>query len=292
VRAYIAAYDADSGKQVWSSLEGYPGDPAYRDFYRDIGQELPLDYLQGFIPGGTRHNTGIKYHRITGRGVPKEIYRRDWALGAADHHAEDFLRGRKMQIEHLQKMMGIEPLVLSPYDAELFGHWWFEGPEFLNWFIRKAVYDQNVFRLTTPSRYLASHPVAQMVTPATSSWGHKGYSEVWMDHANAWIYPHLHAATQKMIDAARKFRENPTVFADRMLKQMARELLLAQSSDWAFLIKVDTAKAYAERRTKDHLLRFNHLHGELEAGASRSSILEICEERDNLFPNISWRRFL
>ncbi|MEO8205254.1 MAG: 1,4-alpha-glucan branching protein domain-containing protein [Chthoniobacterales bacterium] len=284
--------DRDSSKQVWSAQEGYPGDPAYRDFYRDIGQELPIDYLQRFFPGEGRRNTGMKYHRITGRDVPKQIYRRDWALGAADHHAGDFLRSRAGQIEHLRSIMGVDPIVLSPYDAELFGHWWFEGPEFLNWFLRKAVYDQDVFRLTTPSDYLASHPVAQMVEPAASSWGHKGYAEVWLDRGNAWIYPHLHAATRKMTEAARKFRATPTEFENRMLRQMAREVLLAQSSDWAFLIKVGTAQSYAERRTKDHLLKFNRLHDELLNGDTQSSLLETCEDRDNLFPNINWRHFL
>ncbi|MEO6847952.1 MAG: 1,4-alpha-glucan branching protein domain-containing protein [Chthoniobacterales bacterium] len=285
--------DRDSSKQVWSSQEGYPGDPAYRDFYRDIGQELPLDYLHRFGPE-LRHNTGIKYHRITGRNVSKEVYRRDWALGAADHHAGDFLRSRIGQIEHLKGMMGVDPLIMSPYDAELFGHWWFEGPEFLDLFIRKAAYDQKVFRLTTPTRYLATHPVAQMINPAASSWGHKGYGEVWLARENAWIYPHLHAATQRMIDGAKKYAgaPPPSAFEERMLRQMARELLLAQSSDWAFLIKTGTAKDYAKQRTKDHFLRFTRLHDELLSGAKSSSILEVCEQRDNLFPNINWRHFL
>ena len=65
----VAAFarDRDSSRQVWSAQEGYPGDPAYRDFYRDIGMDLEMDYIRPFLPkDGVRKFTGIKYHRITG----------------------------------------------------------------------------------------------------------------------------------------------------------------------------------------------------------------------------------
>jgi len=286
------ARDRESSKQVWSAQEGYPGDPAYRDFYRDIGLELPEEALRGFLPEGPRRNSGIKYHRITGRGGSKELYVRGWAEAAADAHAKDFMEARVRQIEHLRSMMGIEPIVLSPFDAELFGHWWFEGPEFLDLFIRKACFDQKVFEFTTPTAYLASHPVAQIVSPCASSWGHKGYWEVWLDQSNSWIYPHLHAAARRMTDLAKQYtRTTPTAFQDRMLRQIARELLLAQSSDWAFLMKTGTARPYAERRTRDHLLRFNRLFDELSRGDTSSTILGPCEERDNLFPNLNWKHY-
>ncbi len=92
---------------------------------------------------------------------------------------------RAKQIEHLIEATNIEPLVLSPFDAELFGHWWYEGPRFLNLFIRKAVYDQKVFELTTPSAYLEGHDTLQIISPSPSSWGHKGFWEVWLDESNS-----------------------------------------------------------------------------------------------------------
>lgn len=286
------ARDRESSRQVWSAEEGYPGDPAYRDFYRDIGQELPEDYLRPFTPPGPRRNTGIKYHRITGPGRTKEYYVRGWAEAAADAHAADFLENRKRQIAHLRQVMGIEPIVVSPFDAELFGHWWFEGPEFIEFFLRKACFDQDVFRLVTPTDYLAQCPVAQVVSPSPSSWGHKGYWEVWLDRSNAWIYPHLHEAARRMIVAAKRFAgKSPSARQERLLKQLARELLLAQSSDWAFLMKTGTARHYAERRTRDHILRFNRLHDELEGKGKGESILALCEERDNLFADLNWRHY-
>ena len=284
--------DRESSKQVWSAREGYPGDPAYRDFYRDIGMELPEDYLHAVLPDmGCRRNTGFKYHRITG-SPEKEVYNRAWAMAAADHHAGDFLNARIQQIESLGRTLPVEPIVLSPFDAELFGHWWYEGPEFLDLFLRKAAYDQKTFRLTTPSIYLRENPTQQMVCPSPSSWGNKGYWEVWLDQCNAWIYPHLHAAARRMTAAAREHKYTRSAFVRRLLQKLARELRLAQSSDWAFLMKTGTAVNYATRRTKDHILRFNKLHEVLEAGERDETLLEACEERDNLFPNLEWKHYL
>lgn len=287
----VFARDRESSKQVWSAREGYPGDPAYRDFYRDIGNDLPEEYLHGTFPNiGHRRNTGIKYHRITG-SEHKELYNRAWAAAAADAHAGDFLNNRIRQIEHLRSILPVDPMVLSPFDAELFGHWWFEGPEFLELFLRKAAYDQRVFDLVTPTDYLKKHPTLQMVAPSPSSWGNKGYWEVWLDQSNAWIYPHLHEAARRMTASARKFLKTRSVFKQRVLAQMARELLLAQSSDWAFLMKTGTARDYATKRTKDHLLRFNHLAGLLDSDAKNDEILTACEFCDNLFPGIKWQYY-
>lgn len=284
--------DRDSSRQVWSAEEGYPGDPAYRDFYRDIGFDLSAEYLRDFIlPDGTRRFTGLKYHRITGRTHDKELYNRGWAMGAADSHAGNFMANRAAQISHLRGNMNVDPIVVSPFDAELFGHWWFEGPEFLNLFIRKAVYDQQEFRLTTPSGYLDGHDTLQLVVPSASSWGHKGYWEVWLDDSNSWIYPHLHMAAKRMTQMARAHRDTTDPIIDRALRQMARELLLAQSSDWAFLMKTGTAKNYATKRTKDHVLRFTRLYDQVRGNHIDRAFLENCEWRDNIFPQLDWRYF-
>ncbi len=281
--------DRESSQQVWSSRDGYPGDPAYREFYRDIGQDLPLDYLAKFMPVDHRRFSGIKYHRITGANQPKDIYNLGWAHGAVEAHANHFLDSRKAQIADLARSLPVEPIVLSPFDAELFGHWWFEGPEFLNLFLRKAAYDQEVFRLDTPTAYLERHPTQQVITPSASSWGNKGHWEVWLDHCNAWIYPHLHAAARRMTEQARNAGANPPPAQQRVLRQMARELLLAQSSDWAFLMKTGTASEYATRRTKDHLLRFNRLYNDVVSNQNDESFLADCENKDNLFPDLNWK---
>src|SRR5205823_3140847 len=253
------ARDRDSSRQVWSAREGYPGDPNYRDFYRDAGFDLPLAHL-GPVARSQRKFSGLKYHRVTGPDVEKAIYDPDAAHKAAAAHATHFLEERRKQIRSLNAF-NFDPIVVVPFDAELFGHWWFEGPRFLELFIRQAVSDQKDFRLTIPSDYLAAHPTQQTIEPAASSWGDKGHLEVWIDKNNSWIYPHLHAAAARMSKLAQDFsvvgqplrlpeKKSPGIaptLQDRSLKQLARELLLAQSSDWAFLMRTGTAREYATK---------------------------------------------
>ena len=283
------ARDRDSSRQVWSAQEGYPGDPAYREFYRDIGFDLPMEHL-GPVARGSRKFSGVKYHRITGRGDEKQLYDRAAAENAAAKHASHFLEQRRQQIREISEL-GFDPIVVAPFDAELFGHWWFEGPSFLEQFIRQVANERD-FRLTTPSEFLAAHPTQQIVQPSASTWGENGHLAVWLDSSNAWIYPHLHIATRRMSEAARSHAENCSPLADRLLKQLARELLLAQSSDWAFLIKTGTAREYATNRTIDHLARFNRLFDQLVTNGIDEEFLRDCEWRDNLFPNLNWRYYI
>lgn len=286
------ARDGDSSRQVWSAEEGYPGDPSYREFYRDIGFDLPNAYLHPESTGHPpRQFTGLKYHRVTGHDSEKELYQRSWAEQTADAHANDFLQQRLAQF-HEVRAFNSDPIIVTPFDAELFGHWWFEGPRFLDLFIRKAAYDQQDFEMTTPSAYLARHPTQQVVAPAASSWGDKGYFEVWLDSTNSWIYPHLHAAARRMGEVARARIGDATPGVDRVLQQLARELLLAQSSDWAFLMRTGTAREYAIKRTTDHILRFNRLYDQFVAGEVDEGFLSDCEWRDNLFPNVNWRYYV
>lgn len=314
----LAAFGRDyaSARQVWSRHEGYPGDPRYRDFYRDIGFDLDWDYLKPYIStAGRRSFTGIKYHAVTGQNATKTVYSRKAALEAADAHAGHFLGGRTAQIQRAAELMRAPALVVAPYDAELFGHWWYEGPEFLDLFVRKAFYDQKVFGFITPSEYLRRHPEQQVATPAASSWGEQGYWRMWLDEANQWIYPHLRIAQERMTELARRFalekgqsereqgvwderRGTPPMatagfgtdpLVERALRQAARELLLAQASDWPFILRTGTSPEYAKERFKSHLLRFNRLHEQLTAGRIEAQWLASVEATDNLFEYVEWR---
>lgn len=302
------ARDLDTSRQVWSAQGGYPGDPVYRDFYRDIGFDLPMEHL-GSIARGTRKFSGVKYHRITGRGDEKQLYDRTAAENAAAQHAIHFVEQCHRQVREIGQM-GFDPIIVAPFDAELFGHWWFEGPIFLEQFIRHAS-NESDFRLTTPSEYLTTHPTQQIVEPAASTWGENGHLAVWLDPSNGWIYPQLHAAAQKMSDLAKQasvVAGQPRMLSrlpneasaggapalqltGRVLKQLARELLLAQSSDWAFLMKTGTACEYATQRTIDHLARFNRLHDQFVTNNLDEEFLRDCEWRDNIFPNVNWRYY-
>ncbi len=291
----VAAFgrDHESSKQVWSSEEGYPGDSVYREFYRDIGFDRPIEYIKKYIhPDGIRLNTGIKYHKISGKGDLRyrDPYNYEDAMEAAANHASNFMFNREKQIEWLQGEIGQPPIIVAPYDAELFGHWWFEGPQWINFLFRKIAYDQNVFELTTPMDYLEKHPKQQVAFPAASSWGDKGYYEVWLNGSNDWIYPLLHNASERMTQLA-QFHDNCDEMKKRAIRQAMRELLLAESSDWAFIITTDTAVEYAKKRTLDHIERFNRLYEMVMSGNMDQSYLGDLEYRDNIFPEINVANF-
>lgn len=289
--AGVAAFgrDHESSQQVWSSKVGYPGAPEYREFYKDLGWDAEYEYIKPYImPNGQRKNTGVKYHKITGKDSShKEWYDPYWAKEKAAEHAANFMHNRERQVEHLHHLMQRPPMIVSPYDAELFGHWWYEGPWFIDFLFRKSWFDQQTFEMTHLAEYLQTNPTQQVARPSQSSWGYKGFHEYWLNETNAWIYPHLHKAAERMIELAR--REPVDELEWRALNQAAREVLLAQSSDWAFIMRTGTMVPYAERRTKSHVQRFTKLYTDLLKGEVDSGWLEKVELIDNIFPNINYR---
>ncbi len=289
----VAAFgrDPESSKQVWSSTEGYPGDYDYREFYRDIAYDLDLDYIKPYIHrDGIRVDTGFKYFRITGKSDHKEVYVPERAEKKAELHAGNFMFNRERQIEYLDSTMDRKPIIVAPYDAELFGHWWFEGPIWLNHLIRKIANDQQTIRLTTPSEYLEEYPINQASTPSTSSWGYNGFHETWLNKSNDWICRDLHHGASCMERLAKSHPQADGLTL-RALNQAARELLLAQASDWAFMVNTGTTAEYATLRTKTHLLRLNRLMNEIEACRIDKEWLSMIESRDNIFPQIDYRSF-
>jgi 1,4-alpha-glucan branching enzyme len=288
----VAAFgrDPESSKQVWSSKEGYPGDFDYREYYRDIGWDLDLDYVAPYIhPDGIRLNTGLKYHRITGDTPHKQPYNPDRAREKAAAHAANFVFNRQAQARWLAPGMDRPPNIVSPYDAELFGHWWFEGPWFLEALARHIHQHQDEIALTTPGRYLDANPENQEAQPSLSSWGDQGFATFWCNETNEWIYRYLHHAAARMADLARANPE-PDDLRRRALNQAGRELLLAQGSDWAFIMRTGTVVDYAVRRTRDHLHAFSRLDDMLSGRAALDADwLAGREAQWRIFPQLDYR---
>ncbi len=193
---------------------------------------------------------------------------------------------RIAQVEYLEQQMDRPPIIVAPYDAELFGHWWYEGPQWLEFLLRKLHYDQDQLELITPGDYLERHPRNQVAQPPMSSWGYKGYNEVWLEGSNDWIYRHLHMAAERMVELAGRGHHNQ--LERRALNQAARELLLAQSSDWAFIMKTGTMVPYAIRRTNQHIANFTGLYEQIKASQLNEGWLAQLESANNIFPHISY----
>ena len=290
---YAFGRDQEASKQVWSAEEGYPGDTDYREFYKDIGYEAPYEYIKPYLHSdGVRRNVGIKYYRITGKVKlhEKEPYNYANAQNKVKANASDFLFNRLTQIKYLAEKHNISPIVVAPYDTELFGHWWFEGPEFIHALIKKIA-AQDEIGLITPAEYIKLYPNQPMCEPSMSTWGDKGYNEVWLNGKNDWIYRHLHQAEDKMVELARNNPQATGIVRDA-LNQTARELLLAQSSDWPFLMTTGHSDSYAHNRFKTHINRFNEITKQVKENRINERYIAQCRMEDNIFPEMDYRVYL
>ncbi|MDR2589282.1 MAG: DUF1957 domain-containing protein [Spirochaetales bacterium] len=280
--------DEESADALWSDTGGYPGDISYRDFYRDIGFDLPMDYIAPYIRS-SRNATGFKYYAITGETDQKLPYDVEAAQRKIDEHADNFIYNRLNQVRRLGESMDRPPLVTAPFDAELFGHWWFEGPAWLETLFRKLALTDEL-ELISPSDYLALYPENPTVQPVFSSWGNNGYSEVWLDGSNDWIYRHIHKAAERMEELARRYPDEKGL-KERSLNQAAREILLSQASDWPFIMHAGTTVPYAVRRIKEHLSNFSRIYEALSSGVVSTEWLLKLEQKNTIFPELDYRIF-
>jgi 1,4-alpha-glucan branching enzyme len=293
---YAFGRDVESSRAVWSATEGYPGDPAYREFHRDLGLDGPDERLGPCRhPDGLRRPIGLKYYRVTG-GVPldrKEPYDPEPALLRAAQHARAFVRDRAGQAARVRRAAGCDPAIVAPYDAELFGHWWFEGPAFLEGVLRAAAATPDL-ECVTPTDYirrvLPRSESRQTGQPALSTWGDRGYFEVWVNRSNDWLYQRVRRAEAEMVRSARRLRPSSGDVL-RAMNQCARELLLAQSSDWAFHLCSGGAARYAAHRFEELMNRFDRLLAGAHFGRVDPGLLRLCERQDDLFPDIDFRAF-
>jgi len=295
----VFGIDEETRAQVWSRESGYPGDGRYKEWYRDLGYDAGWEYLSDYWKvANVRRNTSIKYYRITGKNVPgheKAPYNPEWARQAVGEQAGQFVFYRGTQSNGLRDKHNIKPCTLSAYDAELFGHWWEEGPMWIEDIFRKMAYDQAEVRPVTPSEFLSEQNRHQLLTPGMSTWGKKATFETWLDgrafQPNAWIYRHLFRLSDKLIQLATE-RKADEGYTWRAMNQAVRELMLAQSSDWPFLISMDQSVRYSEVRLIKHISRAKELLRQIEERNVNEVYLHTLEASDTvLWEDIDFRVF-
>jgi 1,4-alpha-glucan branching enzyme len=270
----VAAYvrDPRASMQVWSRFEGYPGDESYLEFHK------------------MRWPGGLKLWRVTGPGVDlgaKQPYDPEAAAGRARDHANHF--AHLLSGISADQSQNRESVVVAPFDTELFGHWWFEGPEFLGHVYRSLAGKRDVIQPATGSRHLEAHPPRAAIRLPWGSWGANGDSSMWLSDQTAWTWERLWPLEQAFWDAAPGALASPA--ARPVLAQAARELLLAQSSDWQFIISTGAAADYAEKRFTEHCADAERLIAALGPGRegeldSAHRLAEELYQRDQLFPNV------
>jgi len=274
-----------------NDIEAMRGKGPYRDNGRDVGHDLPSDLIAPFLArNGARCHTGYKYwQKARADGdVPYDLVK---ARAAAEEHAGLFLENRYERLAEASRLMKEQPISLCAFDADVFGRKWYEGPHFLESLFRFAARYRDL-RFVTPSEYLARQQDStfEVSSPEFSSWGDNGYAETWLDSSNDWIYRHLNRACERMVELAERFSGDSWV-RERALNQAARELLLAQSSDWPPLLRRQECSKFARHRVESALRNFTTIYEAMGSNHISTEWLTDLEIQRGIFPDINYRVF-
>ncbi|MGH7418191.1 MAG: 1,4-alpha-glucan branching protein domain-containing protein, partial [Candidatus Rokuibacteriota bacterium] len=225
--------------QVWSRDHGYPGEFNFLEFHKK------------HFPGG------LRFWKITdhsGDLGTKQVYDPKFAAEKVGLQASHFAGLVRETIEQARE--GGPALVCSPYDAELFGHWWFEGPLWLEQVVREM--SRNGVRPMTLGQALNVVPPQGPLQLPEGSWGEGGDHRVWLNRDTEWTWDRVYSAEREWVDHLQRGDGGHTDLK-RVLSQTSRELMLLQASDWQFLITTGAARDYAERRVAEHYADFKRL---------------------------------
>ncbi len=233
----------NTSRQVWDSKIGYPGDPFYREFHMKD------------------NHSGLHYWRITDKKLgnkDKELYDVKMASQRINSHASHYISIMHDELTNFYQQYDHKGIIISPYDFELYGHWWMEG---INWLkkVFELINHNKEIEMITISNYLLEYKdTFSTIKMKQSSWGEGGQFQVWKNLEHGWIWPYINSSIKDLEDVLSQ-NTNPNDWGQRILKQAARELLLMEGSDWPFLLYTKQAREYANKRFHDHHQRFNKL---------------------------------
>ncbi len=252
--------DPETASRVWSRDLGYPGDPAYLEFHKR------------HFPGGH------KYWRVTDSKIDlaeKDEYKPEMVEGALEAQSDHFVQ---LVNETAQRENGI---VVAPFDTELFGHWWFEGPEWLYRVLKKLNSEDSAVRPVRLADYLEAFPPDEVVHLPEGSWGEGGFHWVWLNEWTEWTWERIYEMEHRVVSLVKSGRP----IDDELMTQILRELLLLESSDWQFLITTWSARDYAENRFSKHYETLKKLLEFAENGLNDDGrrFLHAARSKDRLF---------
>jgi 1,4-alpha-glucan branching enzyme len=262
-----------TGMQVWSAEWGYPGNYDYREFHKKD------------------HVSGLQYWRVTGTRVElgdKDWYHPDWAQGKVNEHSRHFAWLVSDLLAQHHAETGQFGLIAANYDTELFGHWWFEGVDWIREVLRLLA-ESDAVQLMTASEYLEIYPPDEVVALPESSWGLGGNHWTWDNPETHWMWEPIHEMEKRLAQVAQSRAQTTDSDETAVLNQAARELLLLESSDWPFLVTTGQAREYAIQRFTSHVERFERLVQSVEAGQPDRTLAEELWELDKVFPDVDYR---
>ena len=272
----VMGRNEEAGYQVWSADHGYPGDGNYREFHKKDDK------------------SGLHYWKLTSKGTDlglKEIYNPEAAHNRMKENSEHYVGFVQQALTEHVKRTGDPGLVMVSFDTELFGHWWFEGVSWLKDILRKLK-QYTAIDVMTASAYLEANPPQTTINLPESSWGSGGHYQVWLNNETEWMWPIINKSESRMKEIAQKIEGGKNDAQTlRAAKQLARELLLLESSDWPFLVTTGQAKDYAVERFNGHAERFDEIYDMLSKGHVDEGKLSKIEDIDTCFSEVSLDNF-
>ena len=268
-----------TSRQVWDSKIGYPGDVNYREFHKKD------------------HQSGLHYWKITDKLIgsnEKELYNIEKANEMVKSHANHFFSVMYDELAEFSKEYDKQGIILSPYDFELYGHWWMEGIEWLK-YLFELIYNHEAIDMITISDYISKYKDQfSTIRMGQSSWGEGGQFQVWQNKEHGWVWPYINGSIRQL-EEVNESNPTPNEWGVRIRKQTARELLLMEGSDWPFLLYTKQAKAYANQRFHNHHQAFSKLiwacKDETEQFRIALHELEELESKDSCFQDININYF-
>lgn len=282
----IFSRDFETTARVWQHDGGYPGDPFYLEFHKK------------------QDEGGLRYWRITDRRATlayKQPYAPELAFAQVSAHAAHFAQVVRARLFNHRQRTGEPGVVVAAFDTELFGHWWFEGTQWVYELLRRLAADPEI-SLTTCSEYRNAFPPQQTVRLRESSWGDGNDHRVWRQNSTRQLWRTQYQAESDMQNLGERLKSAPLDDQlNRIVRQCGRELLLLQSSDWPFMVGTHSTPDHAERRATLHYENFQccrrmveqYLDGEMIAEEDWRRLADM-EEQDALFPDLNphifWER--
>lgn len=276
-RVAVFTREPHTASQVWSGIMGYPGDTHYLEFHKK------------YFPGGHR------YWRVTDSKIDlgkKELYEQARIEERLEQHSTHFVALARTVLEEHRKKFSTNGIICAPYDSELFGHWWFEGPRFLKKVFRKLE-DEKEFLITTASEELERRTSAEVISLPEGSWGEGGHHKVWLNPKTEWTWKLVYEVEQSFRLFLQNFSARESDMLTEVLQQAARELLIMEASDWQFLISQKSAADYSHRRL---LVHFNYFFAMMSIATklvheemltdNDVTILQQCKKRNDIFGTI------
>jgi 1,4-alpha-glucan branching enzyme len=269
----------NTSRQVWDAKIGYPGNVNYREFHKKD------------------HESGLHYHRITDKTLSsyeKELYNIENAKKSVVSDANHFISLLIDELQTFTSSFNEKGIVVSPFDFELFGHWFAEGIDWLKNII-EIMNEQEKIEMITISDYISNYKDQfSTIRMRETSWGEGGDFRVWKNPDHGWVWPYINASIIEFENVL-ELNPNPNEWERRVLKQIARELLLMEGSDWPFLLFTEQAKDYANQRFHHHHQRFLKLIWTAKDFKDKERLslrdLEEMESIDSCFQNININYF-